>query len=131
MLPGKMMTRYREKTLANGLHLVFHDESNRYFGDYHRVCIVVSLSFAIADLPASAPADAELRDRALRQFGETFAMTRRLERMAVPTAKVEEVRSTLVDDFMKHSAAYFARPATLQSLVTKELSKHRSSRSYD
>lgn len=125
------MTSFREETLTNGLHLVFHDESNRYFGDYHRVCIVVSLSFAIADLPASAPADADLRDRALQQLGGTFAMTRRLERMAVPTAMVEQVRNTLVDDFMKHSAAYFARPATLQSLVTKELSKHRSSRSYD
>lgn len=125
------MTVFREVTLANGLHLAFHDESNRYFGDYHRVSIVATLSCALADLPAQLPADAAFRAEALRVLGGTLKVTRRLERMAVPTARVEQTRDALVDDFLAHAAGYLARPATLRSLVAAELAARPSRRRYD
>lgn len=125
------MTNFREETLANGLHVAFRDESNRYFGDYHRVCVIATLSFSIADLPTDGPGDEALRAEAGRVFGETLTVTRRLERMAVPTLKVEATRDALAGDFMAHAAGYLARPATLRSLLQAELSTRRSPRRYD
>lgn len=124
------MTTFRQETLANGLCLAFRDESNRYFGDYHRVCIIVTLSFALAGLPANSPEEASFRTEACQKLGETLVVTRQLERMAVPTASVTQVRNNLADDFMQHSAGYLARPAVLTSLVRAELMAHRSPRRY-
>jgi len=124
------MTTFRQETLTNGLCLVFRDESNRYFGDYHRVCIVVTLSFALAGLPDNSPEEASFRAEAIQKLGETLVVTRQLERMAVPTASVTQVRDNLVDDFLQHSAVYLARPAAVISLVQAELTAHRSPRRY-
>lgn len=125
-----MMTTFRQETLANGLCLAFRDESNRYFGDYHRVCIVVTLSFALAGLPVNSPEEVSFRTEACQKLGETLVVTRQLERMAVPTASVAQVRNNLVAGFLQHSAVYLARPAVLLSLVQAELTAQRSLRRY-
>lgn len=125
------MTAFREETLANGLHIAFRDESNRYFGDYHRVSVVVTLSCPLANLPSDLPADIAFRAEAMRVLGETLSVTRRLERMAVPTAKVAQTRDALIDDFLAHAAGYLARPATLRSLAAAELAARPSLRRYD
>lgn len=125
-----MMTTFRQETLANGLCLTFRDESNRYFGDYHRVRIVVTLSFALAGLPANSPEEDTFRSEACQKLGENLVVTRHLERMAVPTDSVMLVRNSLVDDFLQHSASYLARPEVLTSLVQAELVAHLSRRRY-
>lgn len=124
------MTTFKQETLANGLCLTFRDQSNRYFGDYHRVCIVVTLSFVLADLPAKTPEEASLRAEACELLGENLVVTRQLERMAVPTASVMQVRNNLVDDFLQHSAVYLARPAAVLSLLKAEMTAHLSPRRY-
>jgi hypothetical protein len=41
------MITIREERLDNGLQILFVDQSNRYFGDYHRVCIQIILVYAL------------------------------------------------------------------------------------
>ena len=40
----------KEQLLDNGLQIVFTDESNRYFGDYHRICVVATIVCNLNDL---------------------------------------------------------------------------------
>ena len=60
------MTTIKEEKLANGLNVLFADESNRYFGDYHRICILVTLLYPLAELPVDTEDDRAFRDRANR-----------------------------------------------------------------
>ena len=104
------MTTLREAQLDNGLHIVFTDESNRYFGDYHRICIVASIHCHLDDLSTANDEEAALIDRAKRKFGNTLTITKRFERMGVPS------KSTMV-------------PSPL-SLVKAELNKKPVPRFY-
>lgn len=119
------MSPFREERLANGLQILFTDESNRYFGDYHRVCVTATLVCHIDELPAATADEAELRRQALAQFGEQLTVVRRFERMGVATAEVDAVRMALVDDFLTHASPYLARPGYPRALIAAEL-KRRS-----
>lgn len=124
------MSPFREERLANGLLLLFADESNRYFGDYHRVCVTATLLCRLAGLPAATADQAELRRQALALFGEQLTVVRRFERMGVATAEVDAVRMALVDDFLTHAGPYLARPGYPGALVASELKRRRSCRPY-
>jgi len=124
------MTIFKEETLANGLRITFADESNRYFGDYHRVCVAATISCSLQDLPADRAGDDDLRRQAVAAFGDTLAVVKRFERMGVPSADVAEVRAALVDSFLEHAAGYLSRPAYRRSLVLAELHKRRTHRPY-
>jgi len=115
----------KHECLDNGLEISFSDESNRYFGDYHRVCVVATISYALDLL-----ADDDLRLRAIAVHGEQIKLEKRLERMGVPSAEVEQTRDALVDDFMRHASTYLSRPDYPRLLVAAELSKQRSGRFY-
>ena len=108
------MTTIKEEKLANGLNVLFADESNRYFGDYHRICILVTLLYPLAELPVDTEDDRAFRD------------IKRLERMGVPSAEVEKVRQSLIDSFLESSADYLGRPEYPRSLVAAELKKRRT-----
>ena len=82
-------------TLANGLRLEFFDFSNRYFGDYHRICIEVRTSLSL-DLPALATFAPALLTRARALFGATLTVTRTVERMGVAGALVEPLKAELI-----------------------------------
>jgi len=84
------MTPYRTERLANGVVVEFVDLSNRYFGDYHRVCIAVQIHVPL-------PVDC-------RQS------IKHLERMGVAGADVATVRDRLIDDYWRHAGPYLARP---------------------
>lgn len=125
-----MTTTLREEKLANGLQITFTDESNRYFGDYHRVCVVATIVCAVHELPLASPDDEVLRNQALALIGDRLSVVKRLERMGVPTAAVAEVRTALIDDFLRHASAYLSRPGYPRSLVKAEMRKRGPKRFY-
>ena len=83
------MTPFRTEHLANGVVLDFIDLSNRYFGDYHRVCIEVRIR---GPLPGTCPPSIT-----------------HLVRMGVAGADVTVARDRLVDDYWRHAGHYLAR----------------------
>jgi len=87
------MTPFRTERLCNGVEVAFADCSNRYFGDYHRVCVEVRISI---HLPAGS--------------ASRLAQVGRLERMGVAGADVAAIRSQLVDDYWRHAGRYLAHP---------------------
>ena len=111
------MTTIREERLDNGLQILFVDESNRYFGDYHRVCIQITLTCSLAELPVVNSEDEAFRNRAITSLGEELKIVKRLERMGVPTAEVKRVRQSMVEAFLESSSPYLNRPEYPRSLV--------------
>lgn len=125
------MTTIKVEELANGLRVLFSDESNRYFGDYHRVCVVATITCNLEDLPVATPEEEEFRQRAIESLGQQFSAVKRFERMGVPSADVESVRTNLIDNFLKHTSAYLSRPGYMRSLLSAELKKRATGRFYD
>lgn len=117
----------REVTLANGLRLVFSDLSNRYFGDYHRVCIEVATILDL-DHPALAGITEELRVRALTRFGPSLIVRRTLERMGVPGAEVEKVVGELLDNYLLEARRYQERADYPVRLLRAELERKTGSK---
>lgn len=121
------MSTIRQERLSNGLQIVFTDESNRYFGDYHRVCVVAAI---VCDFAALAGAiDAELRSQAVALYGERLVVEKRMERMGVASRDVDTMRLALVDNFMRQ-APYLGRPDYPRMLVAAELKKQKTTRFY-
>ena len=120
----------REEQLANGLLIIFTDESNRYFGDYHRICVVATIVCNLQDLPTESSDDEIFRSKAIESLGEQLSVIKRFERMGVETANVEKVRIALIDDFLRHAASYLSRPDYPRSLVKAEMNKSRTRRFY-
>ena len=121
-----LMTTIREERLENGLQVFFADESNRFFGDYHRICIVVTILCDLCTLPADNDDDVTFRSKAIATLGKELKVVKRLERMGVATADVEAVRKAMMDDFMKNSSVYLMRPDYPRSLVAAEFKKRRT-----
>lgn len=117
------MTELERTSLDNGLEISFSDRSNRYFGDYHRICVVATLSYPLARL-----ADQELRQQAVAVFGERLSVDKHLERMGVPGAELEPTRSTMIRDFLQHAAGYLSHADFPRRLVAAELRKARTGR---
>lgn len=123
------MTTLKEEILGNGLRLQFSDESNRYFGDYHRVCVVATITCDLKSLPQVTPEDQEFHQQALMALGEQLSIVKRFERMGVSSADVEAVRAAMIKDFLQHASPYLSRPDYMRSLVAAELNK-RSTRCF-
>lgn len=94
------------KTLDNGLQLEFLDQSNRYFGDYHRVKILVRCQVALRPewLPTGSDAVDPAQLRAL--LGDCVAFERSLEQMGVASAQLETVKNSLIQGFLGTTAGY-------------------------
>jgi hypothetical protein len=124
------MTTIRKELLDNGLQLTFTDESNRYFGDYHRICVVAAIVCNLQELPVDSAEDQDLYTRAVDAFGDQLTVTKSFERMGVASADVEMVRTSMIDDFLRSASSYLARPAYPRSMVAAELKKRRTQRFY-
>lgn len=120
------MTIFREETLGNGLKIRFVDETNRYFGDYHRVCVVATIVCKVADLPVANAADELFRDKALGALGSELTVIKRFERMGVATVDLDAVRTALIDDFLDSALPYLSRPEYPRSLMNAEMTKRRT-----
>jgi hypothetical protein len=113
----------KEQRLANGLLIFFTDESNRYFGDYHRICVVATIVCNLNDLLTENSDDEGFFHRAIEKLGTQLAVVKRFERMGVATADVEAVRAELIESFLRHATSYLSRPEYPRALVNAELKK--------
>lgn len=114
-------------TLANGLRLEFYDFSNRYFGDYHRVCIEVRTSFPL-DAPVLSAFDPALLNKARALFGATLTVTRTVERMGVAGALVDAVKAEVIAGLLYEAQNYLSRPDYPGRLLTAELGRKPTSK---
>ena len=124
------MTSLKQVFLDNGLEIVFTDESNRYFGDYHRVCVVATIVCNLQHLPVANSDDETFRRQAVEALGDQMSVVKRFERMGVPSAEVDSVRATLIDGFLRNASVYLSRPGYIRSLVSSELKKKPTHRFY-
>jgi len=111
------MNPLRQKTLANGLQIEIFDASNRYFGDYHRVCLQVVLSFDAASAVVASDGDRQFWDDFRAARGDAVRVEKSLVRMGVAGAEVERTVNALADDFLRAADDYMARPDYLQRLA--------------
>jgi hypothetical protein len=93
--------------LANGLKLHFVDQSNRYFGDFHRICIKVQIAL---------PDTFELPSGLTR---ETAFLEKTLEKMGVTTDVLDEQRKALIDSFLAASRSYLEKNDFPKHLLLK------------
>ena len=121
--PAAAAPPFAEETLANGLHLRFYDQSNRYFGDYHRVRIVVEIELALSNALLDDP---ELLTAGRKRFGATLTTSKVLERMGVPGARVDELRAELVASYQREVQSYLSRPEVPLRLLRAELANKPS-----
>lgn len=103
------VTPLRTVLFDNGLRLDFYDHTNRYFGDFHRVLLLVEGRIDVESVAAGSPA--ELLDTVLFQ--------RELERMGVTSAVLEVVTSELAENFLASAGKYLARPEMPEQLQRK------------
>ena len=118
-------TDMRRILLPNSLQLVCRDGSRRYFGDYHLVRVLLTL-----DIPLEARyfEDGEDHRSALRLLPDPVVYRRTAERMGVPSARVEEVRSLLVAELLRHAGQYLGAERFPVRYLQSELARARSGR---
>ncbi len=107
---------YRIIILDNGLSVNLYDHSNRYYGDFHRVCIEVKIDIPVQleNLPAELSSGAAKLSTPLR-------FERSLERMGVAGTELQAVKTKLVADFLATSSIYLDKPDFAQQLLKKRL----------
>ena len=106
--------------LKNGIVVEFLDQSNRYYGDFHRVKID-----AIAKIPVStAQMPEELQSLAESCEGE-ITYERSLEKMGVKSADIESVTRSLIDNFVETVGSYLEKEHFAESLLRKQLGVHK------
>ena len=114
----------REEILANGVTLQFFDQSNRYFGDYHRVKIVVSGTIVV-DGRYFPLTNGTTLETAIKCLGESFTVERSLEAMGVPSSAVESKRNGLIETFVETTMPYMARSDFPIKSIQAELTKRK------
>jgi len=104
------------RTLGNGVAVEFFDQSNRYYGDFHRVKIN-----AVAKIPlikTALPED-------LYDFAATcpdyVTYEKSLERMGVMSGDVQKVINSLVDDFIESVGGYLKKDNFAANLLRKNM----------
>lgn len=119
----------RTEQLANGLTVEFHDHSNRYYGDYHRVRIEVRCRCPLAAGLFAGAADPEAELQSARSaLGEEVVFTRVLEQMGVAGSDVEKTRQHLIDSFVQGTFPYMESPAFPARLVAREMEQKKKGR---
>ena len=93
--------------LKNGLRIHFFDQSNRYFGDFHRIYIKVQIALPDGfELPAGL-------------CRESACLERTLEKMGVTTDELAQQRKLMIDNFLLTSISYFEKSDFPQKLFIK------------
>lgn len=119
----------RMERLDNGLTIEFFDRSNRYFGDYHRVCVEACCRVVLNmdNLAGLADPAAELQT-ARAVLGNEVVFIRKLERMGVAGEAVERTREVLIESFIRSSFPYLSTPVFPRRFIAAELERRRQGR---
>ncbi len=104
---------WKQSELERGIGLVVRDETNRYFGDYHRVRLVVTITWPLPETIAA------------EQTEKTVDLVKVLEQMAVAGQDVARVRDELFDAFMCHARQYLLTDGFAERLWQKRLAEKR------
>ncbi len=104
--------------LDNGLTLEFLDRSNRYFGDFYRVCITVRAELPLAKLDLTVA-----QKKALQGREDGLCYARSLERMGVAGADLARVKDQLIKDFLNSSLRYLEKADFPEQLLRKKLAE--------
>ena len=113
-------------TLDSALCITLLDQTRHYFGGYYHVKVL-----AYCDIPLEQSYfdnDAEFRD-AEEKMGRSVRFERVLEKMAVPEAAIDSVRSQLKQAFHDTTIAYLSVPDFAPRFVRSEYRKHLKKRS--
>jgi len=114
----------REFDLADGVKVLIRDATRHYYGGYYQVRLQV-----MADVPLSVAwfGDVPEYEDAIRRLGRSVRFSRTLEKMAVPLAEIETVRSSLLESFETTLLTYLSRPDFPCRFVLSEFGKARKS----
>jgi hypothetical protein len=113
------------RILANGLTVEFFDLSNRYYGDYHRVCIEVRCRIVLPGEHSLAAADPEKK---LATLGDQVVFVRSMEKMGVAGEALETVRAEMIDGFARSTFSYLGAEGFPALLMAREKAKKRGGR---
>lgn len=103
---------YAEFNLCGTHSVRIYDHSRVYFGDYFRVSLEVRCEIPMPMKPENSVGEnCKPPDVAL--------YSRFLERMAVPSAEVEDVRLALIAEFRRNSLPYLAIPDFPAKLIAR------------
>ncbi|MEJ2199700.1 MAG: hypothetical protein P8X63_01600 [Desulfuromonadaceae bacterium] len=117
----------RSECLHNGAQVDFVDQSNRYFGDYHRVKIEIRCRLTIRpELFGTAEDPRAEADRVRRLLGAEVLWCRQLERMGVAGADLDRVRHEMIESFVKSSFSYLQHSHFPARLISRELAQRSS-----
>jgi hypothetical protein len=114
----------RTLLLENGISLRFYDAGNRYFGDFHRVLIVVE---GVVDMGTAALS--EQQRAALAALPDPVLFRRDLERMGVTSERLRATACELIDSFLASARGYLERPDMPGRLLEKRLADKKRRRS--
>lgn len=110
--------------LNNGLQLLVEDQSNRYFGDYHRLRLFVSCRVPVRAEYFTAETNPEqAAAEAVKILGTEVVYEKPLERMGVAGGELATIRQQVLDDFLSINRDYLARadfPAKFLALKLRE-----------
>ena len=112
--------------LENGLELSFHDQGNRYFGDYHQVKIIVSCRVVLNNDLLSSHLSSEDLQKATQIFGDHVDYKRIIKQMGVAGDDVEQVKALMVKNFIENAAKYMQSEDFASRFVARRLTEHRN-----
>ncbi len=115
-----MNTLIKKISLENGLTVLIHDHTRRYYGDFY----LVRLEF-FCEIPVSEEFFSSENDfaRARKLLGEKAVYRRFVEQMGVPSTGIERVQEMLMQNFREHSLPYFASAHFPQKFVQSQYTK--------
>ena len=97
---------YSEIIISGNSIVRFYDRSSIYFGDYYHVRLEARCEFELPGCQKAVPGSLVSEET----LPNPAVYTRMLERMAVPSSSVEDVKGALVEDFRKNTLPYLSSP---------------------
>ena len=97
---------YYELIISGNSIVRFFDHSSIYFGDYHHVRLVARCEFELPGCQKTVPGGPVIEETRLNPA----VYTRTLERMAVPSAAVDDAKRALIEDFRGNTLPYLSSP---------------------
>jgi len=124
------MEPFRTIPLDNGLIIELYDQSNRYFGDYHRIKVDVRCDIPLVKRFFDGDDGNPELERARKLYGDTIRFERSLEKMGVAGADVDATRESLVENFVTSTVAYLEHPEFVKRYVARMLDSRKPAPMY-